>query len=151
MFHVNCQLAPIQLERTRHLFSFICNDPGVRSSRSIRGFLEYYEARRELLCIVPTSMPLVLYKLSSRNLWKHVPVFEPMPLHQVMRRNCFSLQFSAGATVCDLQWRREALDAHRMSLTVKLETPDQNLTCEHEYIVSARVRAKLRWLVTFDD
>ncbi len=55
-----------RIEENRNLFSFDCHDPGVHSSRSIRGLLKYYQARTKH-CL-HTHANTNVTKLSSRSL-----------------------------------------------------------------------------------
>ncbi len=66
-----------RIEERQHQFSFDVHDPGVHSSRSIRGLLEHYQ--EPMSCMF----------------------FEPMLLHPVKRNRTFDLQSLARAAVCD--------------------------------------------------
>ena len=75
-YRFNCSLHA-RIEESNHEFSFDCHDPGVYSSRSVRGLLEHY--KEPLSCMF----------------------FEPMLLHPVKRNQCFTLQELARAVICD--------------------------------------------------
>lgn len=66
-----------RIEESKHRFSFDCHDPGVHSSPTVPGLLEYY--KDPLSCMF----------------------FEPMLLHPVSRNKVFSLQELARCVVCD--------------------------------------------------
>jgi len=99
-----------RIEEQNHKFSFDCHDPGVFSARNIPELLEHYKD--------PSSCMF----------------FEPMLCHPVNRKNPFSLQNLARATICDTLSSYSDVD--------KLELPKSLKAFMREYHYRHQVRVR---------
>ena len=99
-----------RIEEQNHKFSFDCHDPGVFMSANIPSLMEHYKD--------PASCMF----------------FEPMLCQAVNRRDPFSLQFLARATICDT--------LHSYSSVDKLELPKSLKAYLKEYHYRHKVRVR---------
>lgn len=99
-----------RIEEQQHKFSFDCHDPGVFSARNIPQLLEHYKD--------PASCMF----------------FEPMLCHPVNRKNPFSLQVLARASICDSIESYSDVDKLELPKSLKV------LLKEYHYRHQVRVR-----------
>lgn len=99
-----------RIEEQQHTFSFDCHDPGVYSSRNIPELLQHYKD--------PASCMF----------------FEPMLCHPVNRRQPFSLQTLARASICDSMKSYSDIDHLELPKSLKV------FLKEYHYRHQVRVR-----------